>query len=299
MVGYTRWVWTDFTGLAGIVGIRWQDYWIIAQTRGALIQHSILFDPPPPSPPEVLWRHHRKSKTQAENRENLWTRFHMIFSWPFQHPEQLCVFEINLTWQKVTLHFTWNLFHIIFMFWHVSSFFPCFLYNLHVLCWWVFFLTGSFFFFFLKKYFWQTHTHVLFWGHWYPCFGFLVTSPLGFKARVGCHIRIAGANVMYIPWDPPLVLHVANLMTDSIVRRRLGSYLAQGYYWHQWGSNTRSRDHEFYVLTGSYSADPARSRTILRYSRYMTPEARCDNAAKKKGENNPQFQVWKYLTTEF
>ena len=26
---------------------------------------------------------------------------------------------------------------------------------------------------------------VLFWGYWYPCFGFLVTSPLGFKARVG------------------------------------------------------------------------------------------------------------------
>ena len=25
-----------------------------------------------------------------------------------------------------------------------------------------------------------------FWGgHWYPCFGFLVTSPLGFKASVG------------------------------------------------------------------------------------------------------------------
>ena len=23
-----------------------------------------------------------------------------------------------------------------------------------------------------------------FWGHWYPCFGFLVTSLLGFKARV-------------------------------------------------------------------------------------------------------------------
>ena len=29
-------------------------------------------------------------------------------------------------------------------------------------------------------------THVLFWGHWYPCFGFLgVMSPLGFKAKVG------------------------------------------------------------------------------------------------------------------
>ena len=24
-----------------------------------------------------------------------------------------------------------------------------------------------------------------FWGHWYPCFGFLVTLPEGFKARVG------------------------------------------------------------------------------------------------------------------
>ena len=33
------------------------------------------------------------------------------------------------------------------------------------------------------KSFWRTH--VIFWGHWYPCFGFLVTSPLEFKARVG------------------------------------------------------------------------------------------------------------------
>ena len=27
--------------------------------------------------------------------------------------------------------------------------------------------------------------NVLFLNHWYPCFGFLVTSPLGFKFRVG------------------------------------------------------------------------------------------------------------------
>ena len=53
------------------------------------------------------------------------------------------------------------------------------------------------FFFFLN--FWRTH--VLFWGHWYPCFGFLVTSPLGFKARVGSALFaiFAEANVMYIP----------------------------------------------------------------------------------------------------
>ena len=68
----------------------------------------------------------------------------------------------------------------------------------------------NFFFFFFKffKKFWRTY--VLFWGHWYPCFGFLVTSPLGFKARVGSALLaiFAEANVMYIPQDLPLVLHV-------------------------------------------------------------------------------------------
>ena len=63
------------------------------------------------------------------------------------------------------------------------------------------------FFFFLS--FCRTHTHVLFWGHWFPCFGFLVTSPLGFKARVGSALfAFWEANVMYIPQDPPLVLHM-------------------------------------------------------------------------------------------
>ena len=33
-------------------------------------------------------------------------------------------------------------------------------------------------------------------------------SPLGFKARVGCLICIAEANVIYAPQDPPLVLHL-------------------------------------------------------------------------------------------
>ena len=64
------------------------------------------------------------------------------------------------------------------------------------------------FFFFFFKVFWRTH--VLFWGHWYPCFGFLVMSPLGFKARVGSALfaNFAEANVMYIPQDSPLVLHL-------------------------------------------------------------------------------------------
>ena len=31
----------------------------------------------------------------------------------------------------------------------------------------------------------QKNSHALFRGHWYPCFAFLLMSPLGFKARVG------------------------------------------------------------------------------------------------------------------
>ena len=42
---------------------------------------------------------------------------------------------------------------------------------------------SEFFFFFFFKVF-GGHMSFL-GGHWYPCFGFLVTSPMGFKARVG------------------------------------------------------------------------------------------------------------------
>ena len=44
-----------------------------------------------------------------------------------------------------------------------------------------------------------------------------------------CLIHIAEANVMYIAWDQPLVLHVADLLTDSIAGHWPGLYLAQGY----------------------------------------------------------------------
>ena len=61
-----------------------------------------------------------------------------------------------------------------------------------------------------------------FWSGIFPC---PILGPLvplfwisgdissGFQSQSGfCLIRIAEANVMYIPWDPPLVLHVANLL---------------------------------------------------------------------------------------
>ena len=48
-------------------------------------------------------------------------------------------------------------------------------------------------------------------GHWYPCFGLLVTSPLGFKVRVGSALfeLSRGVHVMlHVPWDSPLVWHL-------------------------------------------------------------------------------------------
>ena len=62
--------------------------------------------------------------------------------------------------------------------------------------------------FFLK--FFGGHESFL-WGHWYPCFGLLVTSALGFKARVGSALFKLSGGVrvtLHIPWDSPLVRHL-------------------------------------------------------------------------------------------
>ena len=40
-------------------------------------------------------------------------------------------------------------------------------------------------------------THIHFWGHWYPCFGLLVTSPVGLKARVGSLIWTLRRHMWY------------------------------------------------------------------------------------------------------
>ena len=69
------------------------------------------------------------------------------------------------------------------------------------------------FFFFLK---FLADTHVLFGGHWYPCFGFLVTSPLGFKARVGSALfAFAEENVMYISLRSTSGATLANILAAS------------------------------------------------------------------------------------
>ena len=104
-----------------------------------------------------------------------------------------------------------------------------------------------FFSFIFKVFFCLTHSHVLFWGHWYPCFGFLVT----FQSQSGfCLIRIAEANVMYISWDPPLMLHVADLLTDSIAGVDRVHILPKDItVWQQWVLKPWSTDHECCALT--------------------------------------------------
>ena len=66
----------------------------------------------------------------------------------------------------------------------------------------------QFFFFFFK--FLEDMSPFL-WGHWYPCFGLLVTSPLGFKARVGSALFELSRGIpvmLHVPWDSPLVWHL-------------------------------------------------------------------------------------------
>ena len=44
------------------------------------------------------------------------------------------------------------------------------------------------------------------WGHWYPCFGLLVTSIPGFKARLGSLFRVWQRHMMiHVPRHSPLV----------------------------------------------------------------------------------------------
>ena len=75
------------------------------------------------------------------------------------------------------------------------------------------------------------HIHMSYLGSLVSLFWISGDVSSGFQSQsVFCLIRIAEANVMYIPCDSPPVLHIANLLMDSIGGHRPGSYLEQGYY---------------------------------------------------------------------
>ena len=106
-------------------------------------------------------------------------------------------------------------------------------------------------FFFFLKFFCRTHSHVLFSGHWYPCFGFLVTSPLGFKARVGSAL-FALRRRMYCTF-PEIHLWCYTLPTSWWTALRGADRVhilpKDITVWQQWVSNPRSTDHECRALT--------------------------------------------------
>ena len=70
--------------------------------------------------------------------------------------------------------------------------------------------------------FWRTHAHVLFWGHWHPLFGFLVTSPLGLKVRKFSALFISQKQKQCtFPWDSSLVLHLQTSTVSWLLAKLL------------------------------------------------------------------------------
>ena len=90
--------------------------------------------------------------------------------WHNRTPEQVLLFDV--LWCIITLsHFSLIDFNLIRL-WVSIHFISHFLKYIHA-------------YFFLN--FGRRQSFL--WGHWYPCFGLLVMSPLGFKARVSRHIH--------------------------------------------------------------------------------------------------------------
>ena len=71
------------------------------------------------------------------------------------------------------------------------------------------------------------------WGHWYPYFGLLVTSSLGFKARVGSALFKLSRGVgvrLQIPWDSPLVWHLLTSWQPALQPSHL-FHIPVGHWW--------------------------------------------------------------------
>ena len=76
------------------------------------------------------------------------------------------------------------------------------------------------------------HIHMSYFLPLVPLFWISSDVSSGFQSQSGFTlICIVEGNVLCIPWDPPLVLHIADILTDSIAGHWLGIYLLQEYYW--------------------------------------------------------------------
>ena len=81
-------------------------------------------------------------------------------------------------------------------------------------------------FFFFLNFCWA---HVHFWGHWYPCFGLLLTSPLGFKARVGSALfELCGGvcdicSLRFTSGVTPLPVYIASIAAGHFPDMRVSA----------------------------------------------------------------------------
>ena len=87
---------------------------------------------------------------------------------------------------------------------------------------------------FLKK-IWR-HKSFL-WDHWYPCFGLLVTSPLGFKARVGSLIHTWWGHMCYMFPEIHLWCYTCWPLGSWYGSQAILFHILASRYW--WGSKPR------------------------------------------------------------
>ena len=74
------------------------------------------------------------------------------------------------------------------------------------------------------------------WGHWYPCYGLLVTSPLGFKALCtlggGAHVTCSiEFFTVYTKLPEIALLESKDLTTAKKVNSSCARPDAKDYYW--------------------------------------------------------------------
>ena len=72
--------------------------------------------------------------------------------------------------------------------------------------------------------------HVLFGGHWYRLFLIFGNVSSGVQSQSGfCLIHFFGeVNTMYIPWDPPLVLHISTSWWLASTASPVPTYCCRG-----------------------------------------------------------------------
>ena len=141
---------------------------------------------------------------------------------------------------------------------------------------------------------------VHFWGPWYPCFGLLVTCPLGFKAEVGSVIRTWRRRT----WEKYLMLE-DSLQSKTRLKNLQKLLLSRALYIHFWslktwdqGTAADLRDHVSQVLYNYVTKDFS-TKTAIEISRFLPPiypfsgsAILCTCVCGGRGEFRCRSRIW-------